>query len=105
MFANDGKHNRDIARRANVENKVNGALLAIMDGKSVSRPACLAIHNGVLIPSLMYGSESCNIWYSKTNRTTKSIWSLRNTCGVFLKDRCRAGDVREPVWFEVRRSD
>ncbi|GBP52846.1 Acetylcholine receptor subunit alpha-like [Eumeta japonica] len=39
-------------------NEVNGALLAIMNSKSVSRPARLAIHNGVLIPMLIYGSEN-----------------------------------------------
>ncbi|GBP18523.1 hypothetical protein EVAR_12984_1 [Eumeta japonica] len=34
---NDGKHDRDIERRVNTGNKVNGALLAIMNIKSVLR--------------------------------------------------------------------
>ncbi|GBP23514.1 hypothetical protein EVAR_12794_1 [Eumeta japonica] len=56
LFTNDGKHDRDIEGRMNAGNKVNGALLAIMNSKSVSRKARLVIHNGVLIPTLMYGS-------------------------------------------------
>ncbi|GBP83147.1 hypothetical protein EVAR_66905_1 [Eumeta japonica] len=39
--------------RVNAGNEVNGALLAIMNSKSVSRQARLAIHNGVLIFTLM----------------------------------------------------
>ncbi|GBP08873.1 hypothetical protein EVAR_78268_1 [Eumeta japonica] len=53
MFTNDSKHDRDIERRVNAGNKINGALLAIMNSKSVSRQARLAIHNGVMIPTLM----------------------------------------------------
>ncbi|GBP26889.1 hypothetical protein EVAR_16471_1 [Eumeta japonica] len=58
LFTNDGKHDRDIERKVNAGNNVNGALLANMNTKSVSRPARLAIHNGVLMPTLVYGSES-----------------------------------------------
>ncbi|GBP82830.1 hypothetical protein EVAR_56129_1 [Eumeta japonica] len=58
LFTNDGKYARDIERRANAGNKMNGALLAVMNSKGVSRQASLAIHNGVLIPTLMHGSES-----------------------------------------------
>ncbi|GBP21385.1 hypothetical protein EVAR_11986_1 [Eumeta japonica] len=57
VFTNDGKHDRDIERRVNVGNKLNGALLVIMNSKSVSRQARLAIH-GALIPMLMYGNEN-----------------------------------------------
>ncbi|GBP65314.1 hypothetical protein EVAR_48020_1 [Eumeta japonica] len=52
MFTNDGKHDRNIERRVNTGNKVNGVLLANMNSKSVSRQARLAIHNGVLIPTV-----------------------------------------------------
>ncbi|GBP85659.1 hypothetical protein EVAR_60003_1 [Eumeta japonica] len=63
LFTNDGKQDRDIERRVNVGNKVNGALFAIINSKSVLRQTRLAIHNGILIPALMYGIES---------------WTLRN---------------------------
>ncbi|GBP27816.1 hypothetical protein EVAR_94220_1 [Eumeta japonica] len=54
LFTNDSKHDRDIERKVNAENKVNGALLTIMNSKSVSRQARLAVHNGVLIPTLIH---------------------------------------------------
>ncbi|GBP71599.1 hypothetical protein EVAR_10812_1 [Eumeta japonica] len=56
LFTNDSKHDSDIERRVNAGNKVNGALLAIMNSKSVSRQAHLVIHNGVLTLTLIYGS-------------------------------------------------
>ncbi|GBP79061.1 hypothetical protein EVAR_58729_1 [Eumeta japonica] len=95
-FINDDKHDRDIGRRMNAINKVNGALLAIMNSKSVSRQVSPAIHNGVLIPTLMYGSESW-VWQKKNKSRINAVEmrSLRSTCGVFRKDKCRKGDVRE----------
>ncbi|GBP72892.1 hypothetical protein EVAR_57439_1 [Eumeta japonica] len=49
----------EISKRELMRNrKMNGASLAIMNGKSVLRQARFAIHNGVLISTLMYGSES-----------------------------------------------
>ncbi|GBP83946.1 hypothetical protein EVAR_66516_1 [Eumeta japonica] len=62
LFTNYGKQERDTKRQGNAGNKVNGVLLIIMNSKSVSRQAHLAIHNGVLIPTFIYGSES---WYGR----------------------------------------
>ncbi|GBP92531.1 hypothetical protein EVAR_61850_1 [Eumeta japonica] len=64
LFTNDNKHDIDMERKVNAGNKANATLLAIMNTKSVSRQARLAIHNGVLIPALMYGSESW-VWQKK----------------------------------------
>ncbi|GBP33005.1 hypothetical protein EVAR_82843_1 [Eumeta japonica] len=58
LFANNGIHDRDIEKRVHVASIVIGALLGIMNSKSISRQARLAIHNGVLIPTPMYGSET-----------------------------------------------
>ncbi|GBP56198.1 hypothetical protein EVAR_41384_1 [Eumeta japonica] len=41
LFTNDGKHNRDIERRVNAGNKVNGALLAIIVNASRDKRAWL----------------------------------------------------------------
>ncbi|GBP50611.1 hypothetical protein EVAR_28801_1 [Eumeta japonica] len=71
LFTNDGKHDRDIERRVKAGNKMNRALLAIMNGKSVSQQTHgLAIHNGVLISMFMYGSESWK-WRAKQGKTEK----------------------------------
>ncbi|GBP73886.1 hypothetical protein EVAR_82715_1 [Eumeta japonica] len=104
LFKNDVKYDRDIGSRANAGNKVNGALLAIINSKSVSRQGRLSIHNGVLIPTLMYGSES---WVWQTNNESRinavEMRSLRSMCGVSRKDICRNSDVRERNLTDILR--
>ena len=39
-------------------NRVNGALAALMRRRNVSTAARLAVHNAVLVPTLLYGSET-----------------------------------------------
>ncbi|GBP50109.1 hypothetical protein EVAR_17370_1 [Eumeta japonica] len=58
LFTNDGKRDGDIERRVIAGNKINVAFLAIMNSKSVSRQARLAIHSRVLISTHKCGSES-----------------------------------------------
>ncbi|GBP33048.1 hypothetical protein EVAR_18526_1 [Eumeta japonica] len=96
LFRNNGKHDRDIERKVNTGNKLNGALLAIMNGKSVSRQARLAILNGVLIPNLIYSSES-RVWQKKNESRTnvEKMRSMRSICRVSRIDRCRNSNVRE----------
>ncbi|GBP06012.1 hypothetical protein EVAR_3262_1 [Eumeta japonica] len=90
----------DIKRRVNAGNKVNGTLLAIMNSKSVSGQACLAIHNGILMPTLMYGSKSW-VWQKKNDSRINSVemrslrMSVRSMCGVSQKDRFRNSNVIE----------
>ncbi|GBP42541.1 hypothetical protein EVAR_81991_1 [Eumeta japonica] len=82
--------------RLNTGNKTNGIMLAILNSKSASRQAHLAIHNGVLIPTLMYGSE--NWVYQKKNGSkinAVEMLSLRNMCEVCLNGRCRNSDVEK----------
>ncbi|GBP77759.1 hypothetical protein EVAR_98452_1 [Eumeta japonica] len=93
LLTNDGKHDRDIERRGNAGDRVNGALLSIMNSKSISR---LAIHNEVLIPTLMCVSENW-VWQKK-NKSRVDVMerlSLRSQCGVSREDRCRDSNVRE----------
>ncbi|GBP21463.1 hypothetical protein EVAR_12064_1 [Eumeta japonica] len=64
LFTKDDERDRDIERRVNAGNKVNGVLLAIMDSKSALRQTCLAIYKGVLIPTLMkagYGGRKMKV--------------------------------------------
>ncbi|GBP72753.1 hypothetical protein EVAR_75372_1 [Eumeta japonica] len=83
-------------KRSNERSKVNGALLAIMKSESVSGQARLTIHNRILIPMLMYGSESCVRQKKNESRINAvEMRSVRSMCGVSRKDRCRNSDVRE----------
>ncbi|GBP79715.1 hypothetical protein EVAR_34840_1 [Eumeta japonica] len=77
LFTNDDKSDKDIERRVNAGNEVNGAFLAIMNSKSVSQSVQLAIKK------------------NENRINAVEILSLRSMCGVSLKDRCRNSDVRE----------
>ncbi|GBP73818.1 hypothetical protein EVAR_54870_1 [Eumeta japonica] len=102
LFTNEGKRDRDIERRVNAGNEGNEALLAITNRESVSRQARLTIHNKVLIPTLMYDSESW-VWQKKNESRINAaeMRSLLSMCGVSREDRCRNSDVRE-LCFEGR---
>ncbi|GBP51164.1 hypothetical protein EVAR_97988_1 [Eumeta japonica] len=58
LFTDNGKHDRDIERRVNAGNIINGASITIMNSKSISRQARLAIYNEVLIPKLNAGGAA-----------------------------------------------
>ena len=58
MFSRDGRYEMDVERRIAADNKVSGALAALMRRRNVSTAARLAVHNAVLVPSLLYGSET-----------------------------------------------
>ncbi|GBP49512.1 hypothetical protein EVAR_45488_1 [Eumeta japonica] len=91
LFINNGKHDRGIERRVNARNKVNEALLAMMNSKSVSRQVPF-----VLILTLMYGSQSW-VWQKKNESRTNTVEMrlLRSVCGVSRKGRCRNSGVIE----------
>ncbi|GBP25035.1 hypothetical protein EVAR_94330_1 [Eumeta japonica] len=104
LFINDGKHARDIERRVSAGNTANGALLAIMNSKSVSRQACLAVHNGVLILTLVYGSESvnaakCDICIEgERDQEMKEFVYLEHIAEMLLKTCTEWGMDSEKVW-------
>jgi hypothetical protein len=72
MFTRDGKYDSDIVRRVNAGNSVNGALHAFMNRWVVSKKAQLAVHNGVLLPTLMHGSESW-VWQKKHTSKVNAV--------------------------------
>ena len=101
-FTKDGKCETDIERRVNAGNMVNGALRAFMSSEKVSKKARLAVHRGVLVPTLMYGSESW-VWQAKHKSRINAVEmrALRSMEGVTLKDRIRNSVIRERVGVKV----
>ncbi|KAI5637059.1 acetyl-CoA carboxylase, central region domain-containing protein [Phthorimaea operculella] len=95
-FTSDGKCESDIERRVNAGNMVNGALHAFMNSQKVSNKARLAVHRGVLVPTLMYGSESW-VWQKKHESRINAVEmrALRSMIGVKLSDRIRNSVIRE----------
>ncbi|KAI5642326.1 reverse transcriptase (RNA-dependent DNA polymerase) domain-containing protein [Phthorimaea operculella] len=95
-FTSDGKCESDIERRVNAGNMGNGALHAFMNSQKVSNKARLAVHRGVLVPTLMYGSESW-VWQKKHESRINAVEmrALRSMIGVKLSDRIRNSVIRE----------
>ncbi|XP_063542355.1 uncharacterized protein LOC134750982 [Cydia strobilella] len=96
LFTRNGKHDKDIERRVSAGNRVNGALNAFMSSQKVSQKARLAVHRGVLVPTLMYGSESW-VWQKRHQSQVNAVEmrALRSVCGVRLQDRIRNSVIRE----------
>ena len=96
MFTRDGKIDADVERRVNAGNNVNGAIHAVVTNQSMSEKARLAVHNGVLVPTLMYGSE-CWVWQTRHESRINAVEmrSLRSMGGVTLNDRVRNEVIRE----------
>ncbi|GBP22083.1 hypothetical protein EVAR_94122_1 [Eumeta japonica] len=78
------KHDRDIERRVNTENKVNGALFAIMNSKSMLRQARLAMCMGMSMAE-----------EKRSRINAVEMRSLGSMCGVSRKDRCSNSNFRE----------
>ena len=57
MFSRYGRYEMDEERRIAAGNRVNGALAALMRRQNVSTAVRLAVHDAVLVPTLLYGSE------------------------------------------------
>jgi exonuclease III len=95
MFTRDGKCDKEIERRVKKGNSVNGALHSLVRSQSVTKKARLAVHSGVLAPTLMYGSESW-VWQKKHESKINAVEmrSLRSMCGVRLIDRVRNVEIR-----------
>jgi hypothetical protein len=96
LFTRDGKNEKDIERRVNAGNRVNGALHAFMGSQKVSQRARLAVQRGVLVPTLMYGSESW-VWQKRHQSQVNAVEmrALRSMCGVRLRDRIRNSVIRK----------
>lgn len=95
LFTGDGKHEKDIERRVNAGNRVNGALNAFMGSQKITQKARVAVHRGVLVPTLMYGSESW-VWQKRHQSRVNAVEmrALRSMCGVKLSDRIRNSVIR-----------
>ena len=72
------------------ERRINGALAALFRRWNVSRAVRLAVHNVVLVTTLLYGSETWAL-QKKNERKMNAVKMqyLRSVSGVSLADRIR----------------
>ncbi|CAG4947225.1 unnamed protein product [Parnassius apollo] len=96
IFSRDGRYDKDIERRVNAGNRVNGALHSIVKNQNVSKKARMVIHNTVLVPTLMYGSESW-VWQKKHESRINAVEmrSLRSMLVLNRNDRVRNCVIRD----------
>ena len=81
MFSRDGRYEIDVERGIAAGNRVNGALTALMR-RRISTAACLAVHNAVLVPTLLYGSENWVLQKKNERKMNAVEIALRRICGV-----------------------
>ena len=94
MFSRDGRYEVDVKRRIAAENKINGALATLMRRRYVSTAARLAVHNAVLVRTLLYGNETW-VLQKKNERKINAVemLSLRRICGDSLADGIRIEEI------------
>ena len=64
-----------------MRNKVNGGIHAVVTNQSMFKGP-MAVHNGVLVPTLMYGSE-CWVWHAKHESRINAV-EMRSLRGVSM---------------------
>ena len=75
----------------NISNAVNGALAALMRRWNVSTAARLAVHNAVLAPTLLYGSQTWIL--QKKNERKMNAVVMRFLGSISLADRIHNGEL------------
>ena len=72
IFSRDGRYEMGAERRIAAGNMVNGVLTALKRQQNVSTAARLAVHNAVLVPTQLYGSETW-VLQKKNERKTNAM--------------------------------
>ena len=86
----------DVERRIAASNKVNGALATLMIRRNVNTAARLAVHNAVLVPTLLSLRLSKTWALQKKNKRKMNaveMRSLRRICGVSVADRIHNEEI------------
>ena len=76
-----------VQQRWKIRNRVRGVLAALIRWQNVRTAARLAVHNAVLVPTLLYDSETW-VLQKKNERKMNAVEmrSLRRICGVGLAE-------------------
>lgn len=63
LFTRDGKCEGDNERRVRAGNQINGTLHTFLS-QNITQKARQAVHKSILVPTLMYGSETW-VWQKR----------------------------------------
>jgi hypothetical protein len=95
VFQENGNIDGEIDRRVSAGRKVVGSMMGLARSEVLSTKAKLAVYNSVLVPTLMYGSES---WVCQEQHKSKlhavGMSFLRSMCGKTRLDKVRNTWVR-----------
>lgn len=83
----------------NAENSINEGQKAIVTNKKLS--ARLVVHNGMLIPTLMYGFEACSQGRMKVRLNAVEMRSVRHMHGK-MYDRVTNVEPRNECKFDEK---
>ena len=97
-FSSDGGVKEDVSMRVGEGMRTFGAMKRMWNGRSVSLRVKRELYERIVVPTVMYGSES---WGMKVEERSKldvaEMKCLRSMCRVTRMDRVRNEVVRERV--------
>lgn len=89
-FGRNGKMENEIKRRVNAGRRVLGCMGDVVKRECISKEAKIAVYKTVMVPTLLYGSES---WVCQKRHLSKvnavGMDYLRRVCGKNRRDRVR----------------
>ena len=98
----DGGMKSEMKHRVTEGEKVSGVLKKMWKGGGMSRDAKRSMYEGIVVPTLLYGSE---VWAaSAEDRRRMGVMEMkcmRAMCGVSIWDRIRNEEVRRRCGSEL----
>jgi hypothetical protein len=96
MLSKDGTGSEEIDSRVMKGRSVSGAIKKLVKEKHLSIQCARALHEGVLLPTLLYGNETLSMYERDASRLQAVEMSLlRSAIGVTRRDRIRNENIRE----------
>ena len=102
-IANDGTMREEVKHRVTEGERVLGALRGMWTNEGMTMDAKKGLYEGVVVPTLLYGSETWSLNASERKRfEVTEMKCLRSMCGVSIRDRVRNEEIRRRCGGGVR---
>ena len=104
-FSSDGRVKGDVSMRVHEGVKAFGAMARVWNERSVSIGVKRDLYERIVVPTVMYGSESWGMRVEERNKLDVAEMNcLRSICGVTRRDRVRNEVVRQRVGVHEKLS-
>ena len=96
MIEKKGKDDVECSRKVSNGRRVAGAIKSLVNAKNLSLKCTRRLHESMLVPVLMYGSE-VTVWCEKNRSRIQAVQmdNLRGVLGVRKTDKMRNEYIRE----------